>query len=92
MDNVTVESLEKKFPGEGEKRFREIVDKGGFGDVPTTYAGGLDVRGIVDPRNTAINEKQKSELASMAGMDTADRKRIERGETTSSADKMGRTK
>lgn len=95
MDNVTVEKLEKKFPGEGEKRFREIADKGGFGavgegegSIPLQYPGGLDIRGVVDPSNTAFTDAQKSKLADLAGMGTSDRERIESGATTSSADKI----
>jgi hypothetical protein len=36
MHNVTVEKLEKKFPGEGEARFCEIASIGGFGDDSNT--------------------------------------------------------
>ena len=82
MDNVTVESLEKKFPGEGVQRFREIAEKGGFGDVPVSYEGGLDVRGVIEPDNKTFTDAQKSKLADLAGIDKAARERIERGETT----------
>lgn len=88
MDNVTGEKLEQKFKGEGERRFREIADLGGFGNVPSDYAGGLDVRSIVDPANTAVSEAHKSKIAELAGMNKDDRKRIESGATTSSADRM----
>lgn len=84
MDNVTVESLRKIHGDKAESVYREICDKGGFGDVPTDYSGGLDVRGMIDPANTAISEKQKSELAELSGMDKADRVRIDNQETTPS--------
>lgn len=77
MDNVTVESLEKKFPGEGRQRFEAIRDKGGFGVVPPDYSGGLDVGGVVAGNNLVFSDKQKSELADLAGMSKADRERID---------------
>lgn len=99
MDNVTYEKLEKKFPGEGEKRFKEIAELGGFGSVgggensiPLDHVGGLDVRGVVDPSNTYFTEAKKSKIAELAGMEMDDRKRIESGATTSSADKMQKGK
>lgn len=90
MDNVTKDSLEKMFKGEGEKRFREIADRGGFGDVPVNHVGGLDVRGVLDPSNSALSDSQKSKLADLAGVSKDDRKRIDSGATTSSAGKMSK--
>lgn len=42
MDNVTVDSLEKKFPGEGFDRFAQIAKIGGFGEPTRDHTGGLD--------------------------------------------------
>jgi hypothetical protein len=90
MDNVTVESLEKQFKGEGERRYREIESLGGFGESGNSMPnpGGLDVRGVVDERNTAVSTSAKAKIAELAGMKSDDRARIDSGATTSSADKM----
>ncbi len=82
MDNVTIESLKKVHGDKAESVFREIADRGGFGSVPSDYPGGLDVRGVVDPANTAISESEKSKIADLAGMTKKDRDRIESGATT----------
>lgn len=95
MDNVTLEALKDIHGEKAGKVFEQIADIGGFGKVGDgeghinpSYAGGLDVRGIMDPANTALTGEQKSKIAKLAGMTSDDRKRIESGETTSSADKM----
>ena len=95
MDNVTEEKLRRLHGENAGKVFEQIADIGGFGKVGDgeghinpSYAGGLDVRGVVDPNNTALTDSQKAKIAELAGMDTGDRKRIESGATTSSADKM----
>lgn len=80
-DNVTVESLRKQHGDKAPEVFREIARKGGFGDVPISYEGGLDVRSVLEPDNKAFTDKQKSEIAELAGVTKSDRERIERGET-----------
>lgn len=86
MDNVTVEGLAKIHGDKAGEVYREIQDKGGFGSEMAS--GGLDVRGVVDERNTAIPAKDKARIAELAGMVKADRERIDSGATTSSAHKM----
>jgi hypothetical protein len=80
MDNVTIESLTKIHGDKAPEVYREIADKGGFGNE--IASGGLDVRGVVDERNTAIPGKDKARIAELAGMEKADRERIDSGATT----------
>lgn len=94
--NVTIESLRKTHGANAENVFREIADKGGFGTIGTgpgqidpNYAGGLDVRGVIDSNNTAISETDKSRIAQLAGMAGETRDIInEGGGTKSSAEKI----
>lgn len=95
MDNVTLDKLKKLHGDDAGRVFEQIADIGGFGKVGDAegnirpdYAGGLDIRGVVDPDNKALTDSQKNKIAELAGMDTGDRKRIESGATVSSADKM----
>lgn len=94
--NVTVESLRKQHGDKAEKVFREIADKGGFGEVGTAegnvnpaYEGGLDVSGILADSNKAIPSATKDRIAELAGVDREKATAmVDQGETTSSASKM----
>lgn len=96
MSNVTLESLQKIHGGNAENVFREIADKGGFGPVgenpgqiSPSFAGGLDVRGVIDENNTAISAKDKARIAELAGVGNSQRDDFNEGKgTTSSAHKM----
>jgi hypothetical protein len=99
MDNVTEEKLRRQHGENAGRVFEQIADIGGFGKVgdgeghiSASYAGGLDVRGVLDPNNNALTDAQKSKIAELAGVKTEDRARIDSGATTSSADKIGKTK
>lgn len=94
--NVTIDSLKKIHGDKAESVFREIADKGGFGNVGTSegsidpnYAGGLDVAGILADGNKAIPSATKDRIAELAGVDRDKATAIvDEGKTTSSADKM----
>lgn len=73
MNNVTMEALRRKHGEKAESVFRELADLGGFGSVgeseggiPLNYVGGLDIKGVLDPNNTAISEKAKARIAELA--------------------------
>jgi hypothetical protein len=73
MHNVTVEKLEKKFPGEGEARFCEIASIGGFGDVSPSaldksLEGGLDILSVLDDSNTVITPAKKDKIRELVGL------------------------
>lgn len=95
MDNVTIDKLKKLHGDDAGRVFEQIADIGGFGkvgdgegNINPSYAGGLDIRGVVDPANSALTDAQKSKIADLAGMKADDRARIDSGATTSSADKI----
>lgn len=74
MDNVTIEKLKRIHGDKAESVFREIADRGGFGTVgtseggiPLNYVGGLDIKGVLDPNNTAITEASKARIAELTG-------------------------
>lgn len=77
MDNVTVETLERKFKGEGVQRFTDIARIGGFGAIgtgqgfiPLDMPGGLDLKGVLDPENKAVSDGDKNKLRDLAGITT----------------------
>jgi len=95
--NVTVESLKKQHGDKAEQVFREIADKGGFGNVGTgegsidpSYAGGLDVAGVLADGNKAVSSHDKDRIAELAGVDREKATAlVDRSEgTESSASKM----
>lgn len=70
--NVTLESLREKHGDKAELVFREIADLGGYGYVPNTYAGGLDVFSALEPSNTVLDEKTKDRIAELSGVKRKD--------------------
>jgi hypothetical protein len=84
--NVTIESLRKQHGDKAESVFREIADKGGFGNVGSSegsidpnYSGGLDVAGVLADGNKALTSAAKDRIAELAGVD--------RGKATELVDK-----
>jgi hypothetical protein len=74
--NVNLENLRAIHGDKAESAFREIADLGGFGavgggegQIPPSYAGGLDVYGVLNPENTATSDKAKARIAELAGVD-----------------------
>lgn len=70
--NVTVESLEKKFKGEGESRFAKIAELGGFGAIgeaqnEISADRSLDLAGVLDPENKAVTEGNKTKIGELLG-------------------------
>ena len=70
MSEITVEQLEKKFPGEGLTRFAKIAELGGFGAVSTFNYGvdpscALDLRGCLDPENKAVTAANKTAIKAL---------------------------
>lgn len=70
MDNVTADSLERKFKGEGEARFKQIAELGGFGLVGVEAGGldpaaNLDIAGVLDPENKAVSDGNKNKIRSL---------------------------
>lgn len=90
MDNVNIDQLRKIHGDKAQRVYEEIRDRGGFGNVSSEYVGGLDVRSVIDPANTSLSTKEKSELAKLAGMDKSDRERIDNQKTSSSAERMNK--
>jgi len=95
--NANLETLAKIHgKDKAEAAFREIADLGGFGPVGTaegqihpSYAGGLDVAGVLAESNTAVGPEAKARIAELTGVDRkAADALIDGGQTTSSADKM----
>jgi hypothetical protein len=70
--NVTLESLREKHGDKAESVFREIADKGGYGNVPTNYVGGLDIFSVIDPTNETISDQVKNDIAKLAGVSRKD--------------------
>ncbi len=66
--NVTIESLREKHGDKAESIFREIADKGGYGNVPSSYVGGLDIFSVLDPTNETIPDQVKNDIATLAGV------------------------
>lgn len=94
MNNVTLEKLEKKFPGEGEKRITELLNIAWGGVDPTTggqdihYYGGFDVKGVLDEANTVVTKSQKARIRELIGMEVDEAP----AQSESSAEKMAGTK
>lgn len=65
MSNVTLESLRKTHGDKAEAVFKEIAQRGGFGDVDPNYRGGLDVT------SASLKEGQEH-AAKMHGISTAE--------------------
>lgn len=89
--NVNRENLTTMHGDKADDAFREIADLGGYGEVGTgqgqiapDYPGGLDIRGALDPSNTAITNKAKDRIAELAGVT---RTQGDDPKTTSSAHK-----
>jgi hypothetical protein len=78
--NANRESLEK-IHGKGNvtRVYEEIRNLGGFGDVPLSHAGGLDIAGVLSDGNTAISSAAKDRIAELTGVD--------RGKATNLAEK-----
>jgi hypothetical protein len=53
---ITFEMLEEKFGAEAPKVFAKIALIGGFGKVPATHQGGLDVSGITGDAKKQIDD------------------------------------
>jgi hypothetical protein len=70
--NVTVESLRAKHGDKAEAVFREICDKGGYGNIPPNYSGGLDIFSTIEPGNIAISEADKDRIAELSGIKRKD--------------------
>lgn len=77
--NANLEELGKRHGDKAVEAFKEIADLGGFGNVGdgkgqvnSAYAGGLDLRGVLDPSNTAVSNKAKDRIAELAGVDRKD--------------------
>jgi hypothetical protein len=74
MNNVTLEKLEKKFPGEGEERLTELLDIAWGGTDPTSggqdihYYGGFDIKGVLDEDNEAVSKAEKKRIRELVGM------------------------
>jgi len=45
---VTLENLKERHGVGAEAIFNEIKARGGFGDIPVGYIGGLDINGVTD--------------------------------------------
>ncbi len=90
--NVNLENLTTMHGDKADRVFREIADLGGFGnvgngagEVSSSYAGGLDVAGVLNPANMAVSNKAKDRIAELAGVKRPDAPI----ETKSSAEKKG---
>lgn len=70
--NVTKESLEAKHGAKADAVFREIADLGGYGNIPSDYAGGLDVFSVLDQSNDVIPEATKDKIAELSGIKRKD--------------------
>jgi hypothetical protein len=73
MYNVTVEKLEKKFPGEGAERFQQIASLGGYGNLPITdveksFHAGLDIKSALDDANKTISPAKKDKIRELVGL------------------------
>lgn len=70
MDNVTVDKLRRIHGDKAEEVFGEIASLGGFGEptrdhtggLDPSYAGGLDLTGVLDPANKDITEAKKNKI------------------------------
>lgn len=68
MNEITQETLIRKHGKEkGEKAFAEIALLGGFGEVgPAEFQldadSTLDLRGVLDPENKAVSDKNKARI------------------------------
>ena len=70
MDNVTLDKLKLIHGENAESVFSEIAVLGGFGEptrdhtggLDPSYAGGLDLTGVLDPANKDITEAKKNKI------------------------------
>ncbi len=93
MDNVTVETLERKFKGEGVQRFTDIARIGGFGTIgtgqgfiPIDTPNGLDLKGVLDPENKALSDGDKNKLRDLAGITAEKSKGKSKGKSEGEGD------
>lgn len=92
--NANYEALKEKHGHEeAVKRISEIRDIGGFGgNIPHDYYGGFDVQSVLDPTNTAVNDKAKDRIAELSGVSRKDAdRRVESGEVSSAESLMDKT-
>ena len=73
--NVNMENLTALHGDKAGEVFREIADLGGFGkvgegqgEISPSYAGGLDVYGVLAESNTAHSSKDKERIAELSGV------------------------
>lgn len=99
--NANIDSLRKQHGDKAPEVMREIAQLGGFGDVgsgqgsiPASYAGGLDLAGVLADSNTALSSSDKDKIAKLAGVTRAQATSIVDDKTgeQSSAAKMNPTK
>lgn len=70
MDNVTVAKLKKLHGEKAEEVFSEIAHLGGFGEytrdhtggIDPNYAGGLDLKGVLDDNNKDVPASAKDRI------------------------------
>ena len=68
--NANLESLAKIHgKDKAQAAYEELAELGGFGNVPSHYAGGLDIFSVLEPSNTEIGEKTKDKIAKLSGVD-----------------------
>lgn len=72
MAEITLAKLERKFPGEGLKRFTEIADLGGWGSVGVgtnelSEDAILDVGGLYS--SDTVTDATKSKIRTLSGDD-----------------------
>ena len=56
---MTFEQLKETHGAEAETVWRTICALGGFGDVPTSYDGGLDLTGLDGDKKKAVDNLLK---------------------------------
>lgn len=88
IDNVTLDELEKNFPGEGFERFRKIAEIGGFGTPTKDHNGGLDpaYRGGLDIKGLREVKGSESKVARIEKLATPEEKAAETDATTEQSD------
>ncbi len=56
---MTFEQLKESHGAQAETIWRKICALGGFGDVPTSYDGGLDLTGLDGDKKKAVDNLLK---------------------------------